>query len=528
MITHAIDAKRLPDKTDVLIIGGGPNGLAMSGLLSELGITNVVVERKTELPRNPAAHVMRDRPVAILSLMGLGPALEKTTPDLALDYITWCTTLAGKEIGKIDFRSRPADLPADALYPWKNIPQNLLQPVLYAHATARPEATVALGVECIDIEDRRDGVVATLAFANSDEEQTINASWAIAADGAGSPVRDMLGIPMEGPGPFGQFYMIHFSAALQPVIKDRSGPIYWIHHPEAPGAFIIHEPDRSTVFMTPVFGTEGEDAGLPDRLAKALGAPIPFEIHAIRTWIAHGQIARHYKKGHAFLLGDAAHRFPPTGGLGLNTGIVEAHNLAWKLAMVIKGQAGEALLDTYEAECKPAAEANAADSMENQKRLGLIGAVLGWSSNLTQLEARIDGLTTDEKIKLADAIESQRSHFTFNGAMPLSDKSSGADALGPVISPYGAFRLYARSETPWRDAAAQLSARFGISINFHPLSDEDAPWSAGRALILMRPDGCVEWAATKPGEQSFHELHQVLAEFLHRGIADASQRSMTS
>lgn len=505
----------IPAHTDVLIIGGGPCGLVMSGLLSSLGISNVLVERRAALPCDPAAHVMRERSVAVLSMMGLGAALDEVSPDLPLDFITWRTTLAGKEIGRLDFRTPPKDLVKGALYPWKNIPQNLLQPVLASHVMAQPQANMFFGVECTGVEDGYDDIVARLVRQETGETHTITATYAVAADGAGSPTRAALGIAMEGDGPLGQFHMIHFAADLRSLTEHRSGPIYWIHHPEAPGAFIVHDAERSAVFMTPVFGTDNEVAGLPALLAKALGAEIKTEILSIRRWTAHAQVAEHYWHGHVLLLGDAAHRFPPTGGLGLNTGIMEAHNLAWKLALVIKGLAAETLLDTYEDECKPAAKANTEDSLHNQQRLGLIGNILGWSKSLVELETRINTLSANERVKLDEAIESQRSHFAFNGTMPGANRFSGASRIGPVIAPYGTFRLYASAETEWTRNALHHLSGMGLAVAFHLLPDVNTPaWGKGAEAVLMRPDGFVEWSAERIDTHTFADLINTLNRFL--------------
>tara|TARA_R110000868_G_scaffold56546_4_gene174987 strand:+ start:17414 stop:19012 length:1599 start_codon:yes stop_codon:yes gene_type:complete len=516
-----IDA--LPARTDVLIIGGGPNGLVMSVLLSELGISNVVVERKTSLPRDPAAHVMRERPVAVLEALGLGETIDKVSPALALDYITWCATLGGREIGKLDFRFPPADAAPSIIYPWKNVPQNILQPVLYAHASARAQACVRFGVKCTGIKEYGDGVIAQLTDEASGAVRSIAATWAVAADGANSPTRAALGIAMEGPGPLGQFHMIHFAADLRPLIENRSGPIYWIHHPEAPGAFIVHEPEGSSVFMTPVFGIDDEVAGLPARLAKALGADVEAEIISIRKWTAHAQVAEYYGSGHVLLLGDAAHRFPPTGGLGLNTGIMEAHNLAWKLALVVKGIAGDGLLDTYEAECKPAAEANTADSLRNQQHLGMIGAVLGRCSTLPELNTRIDALTVEEKERLAFAIESQRGHFAFNGTMPGERRTVRAARIGPVIAPYGEFRLYAQSRTSFTEEALHHLLRMGLDTSFHIMPGAQQAWCAGVETLLMRPDGLVEWSAEKIAVQTIVDFKNALNKLLDTNAAAVSR-----
>jgi 2,4-dichlorophenol 6-monooxygenase len=209
--------------------------------------------------------------------------------------------------------------------------------------------------------------------------------------------------------------MVHFEADLRPWIEQRSGPLFWIQNPESPGCLIVHDPARSHVFMLPRRGSEGEDETIPARLAAALGVPITPKILSIDAWSPHVQVAARYREGRVFLVGDAAHRFPPTGGLGLNTGIQEAHHLVETLASVHSGRAAVARLDDYEAACRPVAEANAAESFENLIRLGEISRVIGDWPDLRGLEQRLDSMSEAERQQLAKAIEAQRSHFLSDG-----------------------------------------------------------------------------------------------------------------
>lgn len=404
----------LLSKTRVLVIGGGPVGLVVSGLLSKRGVPNLVVERRLTFQRAPAAHVLRRRPMEILDDLGVGDDVRRAAPPLELDFITWCATLGGVEIGRLDLR--PPDLETGERAPaaWTNCPQNVLEPILLRSASRRPEARVMRGAECVEVTQRDDSVVALIACEDGSKHR-VEAAWAIAADGAGSPTRRALGIAMEGPGPLARFAMVHIEADLTPWIRDRSGPIFWLMNPESPGTLIVHDPKRSHVFMMPMRGTEGEEDTIPARLAASLGVPVTPKILSVAYWSPHVQVADRYRKGRVFLVGDAAHRFPPTGGLGLNTGIQEAHELACKLARVEAGTAPEALLASYDAECRPAAQANADESFENMKRLGEISRVIGEQPDLKSLERRLASLSQEERQQLAKAIEAQRSHFLSDG-----------------------------------------------------------------------------------------------------------------
>src|ERR1051325_10185700 len=169
--------------------------------------------------------------------------------------------------------------------------------------------------------------------------------------------------------------MIHCEANLRSLVADRPAALYWTTAPEATGVFVAHDIDSTWVYMHP-WDPEHEvrEDYDEDRCAaivrRAMGTDAhPFTIRTIRTWTMTAQVAARYRDRRIFLVGDAAHRFPPTGGLGLNTGVQDAHNLAWKLGAVSAGWAPDALLDTYESERRPIAQENADVSVRNAMRM---------------------------------------------------------------------------------------------------------------------------------------------------------------
>jgi len=406
----------LPRRTRVLVIGAGPVGLVVSGLLSQRGIANLVVERRREARRAPAAHVIRRRPMQILAGLGVAAEIERARPPLPLDFVTWCATLGGVEVGRLDLRPPDPASGERGPEPWTNCPQNLLEPILLRHAARQPQASIALGTECTAIEPGDERVSARVR-CDDGSERRIEAEWVVAADGAASPTRRALGVPMQGLGPLGRFLMVHFEADLSPWIEGRSGPLFWILNPESPGCLIVHDPRRSHVLMLSRQGGEDEEETLPGRLSAALGVPLTPKILSVDSWSPHVQVAARYREGRCFLVGDAAHRFPPTGGLGLNTGIQEARELVERLARVEIGREEPALLEGYEACCRPAAQANADESFGNLKRLGAIAGVIGEARDLAALEKRLASLTAEQRGRLADAIEAQRSHFLSDGRL---------------------------------------------------------------------------------------------------------------
>lgn len=419
----------LPARTPVLVVGAGPVGLTASVLLSQHGIPHVVVERRRELRRAPAAHVLRRRTMAVFRRIGIADAISSEAPPLALDAITWCTTLGGAVVGRLDLR---AGLPPGR-EPWTHCPQNVLEPLLLARAQREPAACIVRGASCAIVGQDGTGVRALVHTGDSrapnaqaETGSEIHADWVIAADGAGSPVRRSLGIPMVGPGPQGRFFMIHFDADLRPWLAGRSGPIVWLLNPESSGTLVVHDPARSHVLMTLQRGGEREEEQLPGRLAAALGVPAAPRILTVDRWAPHVQVAERYREGPIFLAGDAAHRFPPTGGLGLNTGIVEVEVLVAAIARIVGERASADELDAYGATCRPAALANARESFRNMLQLGEIARVLGRCPTLVALEERVASLSPTDAKRLEQAIEGQRRHFLFDGHLPQGATTSRA------------------------------------------------------------------------------------------------------
>ena len=494
----------------MLVIGGGPNGLVASALLSRSGIANVVVEKRNGTQPAPAAHVIRRRPLDVLCSLGLEDRIRAAIPPLRLENINWCATLGGREVGRLALPGAGGRNPDPLHGAWINLSQNRLEPILAEAVAREPACELVFGAECVELDQTPEAVHARIRTGDG-ALHPIEARWAIAADGAGSPTRRALEIPMEGQGPLGSFFMVHFRADLTPWIEDRPGPIFWIMNPEAGGALIVHDPRRSHVFMTPASGAENDAATIPGRLARALGIPIEVEIISIDTWAPFNQIAARYREGRVLLAGDAAHRFPPTGGLGLNTGILDVHNLVWKLAMVERGQASDILLDSYEAECRPAARSNADDSLHNMVELARVSRALGTFQDLEGLEQHLDSLTPAQRKTLQDAIDSQLGHFASEGSLPEPVREEDEEPVRRWPAPYEGFTLFAEDDDPWAERAKGISQALALPIGFERLDPGDRSRSiGGLSVFLTRPDGIVEWPTRGSDAMSVEALTQRL------------------
>jgi 2-polyprenyl-6-methoxyphenol hydroxylase-like FAD-dependent oxidoreductase len=400
----------------VLIVGGGPVGLAMAIFLARLGHRSVVFEKK--LPREssaPKAHVLNPRSLEICRAFGIDvQALRALSAHTAegncarfLDRLTGTT-----------FGSLPLDTPYDAARPCPsptpllNLAQPLFEGVLLRHAQSLPEIEVRRGHRFAGCASDADGV--TVHIDGPEGAYREAGAYLVAADGANSAVRDFLGIAMDGIPAIRPRVTIHFEADLRALVQDRPAVLYWILDPAAHGTFICYDA-ASTWVYTPRVAPEAFDKAdyTHDHCRRlihaALGTDqVPVEIRHVVPWMMAAQVAERYAQGRCFLLGDAAHRFPPTGGFGLNTGIQDAHNLAWKLAAVLEGRAGEALLASYEAERQPVARINTAQSVHNAQKLTGLFALA--ADTLAHGPADAGG-----RAALGAEIETHREHFLSEG-----------------------------------------------------------------------------------------------------------------
>ncbi|MEI7592239.1 MAG: FAD-dependent monooxygenase [Actinomycetes bacterium] len=418
---------------DVVIIGGGPSGLTAAHLCQQVGLAAVVLEQRAGPQRSPAAHVVNARTFEIWRQAGvamdlvLGAALSPAEAGL----VHWVTKLGGEVIGTLPFERQGDDMLAITPTPLRNLSQHRLEPLLVT-----PELDVRYLHEWIGASEFSTGV--SVEALGPDGPVTFNAKYLLAADGAASQVRGSLGIEMIGPRSLGSFVMVHIAADLSAVVGVDPGALYFVLDPASAGAFISHGRDREWVYMHPWDpDAQAIETLTVERCAALVAAAmddpdVPFEVLTIGTWHMSAQIAERYRDGRTFLIGDAAHRFPPTGGLGLNTGVADAHNLIWKLAAVESGWLEDDRLETYEAERKPVAEFNCEQSMHNALKLLEVPLTLGITEDVQQSEAAMKLILADPVARavVEAAIANQAIHFdllglqlghTYNGPLVIAD-----------------------------------------------------------------------------------------------------------
>lgn len=369
-------------QSNAVIIGAGPTGLSLALLLARAGIRSTVVERNAAPQAHPAACILGTRTMEIFREIGLAePILERCQNVFDRAEITWVTTLAGHELGRCS--ALPDDVAALlALSPVHatHFPQNRLEPLMWEKVRANPLIEFLSGRDCVSVRETADGVTATLQGTGGGS--SVSGTFLIACDGASSPVRRQLGVATEG-SVLQHMIGVYFTADLSALVDHRKSILYWTLNPNLLGVLIAHWLPDEWVLFAPYFPPQQSPEDFSAARCRALVEaavgilPPDLDIRLVRPWALEAKLATRYRQGRIFLAGDAAHSFPPTGGLGLNTGVQDAHNLAWKLAAVMKGAAGDGLLDTYEQERRPVARTNLEHSVRNYANMSDLLRVVG-------------------------------------------------------------------------------------------------------------------------------------------------------
>ncbi|WP_295679647.1 FAD-dependent monooxygenase [uncultured Nevskia sp.] len=373
---------------DVLVVGAGGCGLNLSIFLADLGVDFLCVERSTRLANLPKAHYLNQRTMEILRQHGVADDIYAMgTPPENMSRAMWLTTLGGdgphdrKVIHEMDGiggsgDSQRAIYERDSACRSANLPLIRSEPIFRRHADARAPGRLRFGTELLGFTQDADGVSATIRDVTSGEESTVRAQYLIGADG-GRTIGKALGNRMIGPSGLAKNVTVHFTADLSKVLLDDRVMLHFFIHPTrrgplASGALVPaggddakwgrHSKEWIFHFMVaPDDPAKFDEAVVSQQIRELLKLPdLQMQVHKISHWMIEAVLAERYQFGRVILAGDAAHRHPPASGLGLNTGIQDAHNLAWKLALVTRGQAGAALLDSYEAERRPIGSFNVA------------------------------------------------------------------------------------------------------------------------------------------------------------------------
>ncbi|WP_105969805.1 FAD-dependent oxidoreductase [Streptomyces geranii] len=354
--------------TDVLIVGSGPAGASAALALSTYGVPNIVVTRYASLADTPRAHITNQRTMEVLRDLGVeADVVAKATPQQLMGNTTFCTSLAGEELGRV--RSWGNDPLVQAAHELASptrmcdMPQHLMEPVLVDAAVARG-TQLRFQTEYLTHTQDATGVTATVRDRLRGDTYEIRARYLIGADGGRSKVAEDAGLPMGGQMGVAGSINIVFDADLTKYTAHRPSTLYWVLAPGATvggiGAGLVRNVRPWKEWMI-VWGYDVA-AGAPDLTTEYAESivrrlvgddDIPVTIKSSSAWTVNEMYAENYANGRVFCAGDAVHRHPPSNGLGSNTSVQDAYNLAWKLKLVLDGAAAPALLDTYTAERAP-------------------------------------------------------------------------------------------------------------------------------------------------------------------------------
>src|SRR5215207_706100 len=353
------------EEVPVLIVGGSLVGLTTAMLLGHHGVASLSAERHAGTAIHPRAGHFQLGTTELLRQLGLEERVREKSLETysATGGIIAVESLAGRELATY---VKELNEGVEGFSPTVRvfINQDALEPLLHERALELG-ATVRNRTEAVALEQDDDGVTVTLCDLDSGGESEVRARYVVAADGSRSPMRGRLGIGMRGYGELSRSITIYFRADCAELLRDRNQGVIYVHNPTLRGFFRL---DRSGGKGFLVVNTVGADVtteeavnvvdGMDEErarelLATAIGADMPMEVLDVAHWQAEANVATRFTDGRVFLAGDAAHVVPPNGGFGGNTGVQDAHNLAWKLAAVVKGEAGPALLDTYDDERRP-------------------------------------------------------------------------------------------------------------------------------------------------------------------------------
>ncbi|MFE0020347.1 FAD-dependent monooxygenase [Amycolatopsis sp. NPDC059021] len=576
-------------ETDVLVIGGGPVGLTASALLAAYGVDAITVSKHASTSPNPRAHYINQRTMEIFRNLGFEERVhEAGTPVSALGSIVWALSFAGRELARKPAwgtgQDRIGEYEATSPCGIWNVPQHFLEPVLL-DAAREAGADIRFGTEAVELSAHEDHVLVTVRERQSGAERRIRARYVIGADGARSTVAEQAGFEYElDTGVLNWAANVWLEADLTDFCAHRPGMLYWMHAPGAgfhsSSAWICVRPWTEWV-MALVYPSSRAEPHVDEETALAharrtIGDPsVDVRIKAINPWSVGAALAGDFRRGRVFLAGDSAHRHPPPNGLGINTGVQDAFNLCWKLAMVLAGTAGDGLLDSYRLERQPVARAVIDRAMTSLADMDPLLAAFGVQHGQSAEEgwARLDALTGDGEIggqrrrELYAALRLQDGQFNGHNAecgqyyragavfpddgaarapedyrqvhhhprslpghpLPHAWVERGRTVVSTIdIAGRGGFTvLTGLGGTAWASAARQASATLGIPVEVANVDyqgeyhDVYGDWARVRDLdesgcLLVRPDRHIAWRAEHAGGDPARALTEVLRGLLSR------------
>lgn len=580
-------------ETDVLIVGSGPAGAVAAVLLSGMGIRNILINKYRSTSSGPRAHITNQRTMEILRDLDLEDAAKAiSTPQNYMGEHVWATSLKGEEFGRVrTWSTHPTAKAAhDLASPSAvcDLPQLYFEP-LVVNAAALRGSDVRFQTEYVSHVQDADGVTVTLRDHLSDSDYEVRAKFLIGADGGHSKVAQDIELPFKGQMALGNSGSINieFTAELDSLVDHRRGDMYWMLQSgtglngTGVGVLRMVRPWNRWICVWGYELANGapkiDEAEAKKIIYKILGTDdIPVKVDAISTWTINQQYAVHNTKGRVFCMGDAVHRHTPMAGLGLNTSVQDAYNLSWKIAMVVKGQAGAGLLSSYDAERSPVAKQIVDHAFQCLFKLPPMFGALGLPHSPTEADMvkslqELKSPTAEGAAKrsaLRAAMDDTIIGFGGAQGVELNQRYASAAVIADGSEDPGFQRdavLYYQASTrpgahiphvwltanqrqvstldlcgkgrftlltglsgkDWVEVAAQASKELNIDIQVHligpgqPYADTYGDFSrmsevADDGAILVRPDMFIGWRAADAAQTKQKELLPALRELLAR------------
>jgi putative polyketide hydroxylase len=541
------------ERVPVLIVGAGGAGLTMSLLLRQQGIASTLIERRSDISWVPRARNLNFRTLEVFR--GLGLEGEILTTGMHVSRIFRKPTLASLEEQELldpTILQPPGmeEITPEPFY-WY-CPQSRLEPILRATAMQRG-CDVRYGTELISSARDDEGTTTTLKERATGRSYVVRVDYLIAADGTHSHIRESLDIKSQGSGPLPEcFIFVYFRAPWQKLIAGREADAIQIRNADVEGVFLVAKDDLGMFVITyqHALGESFEEFSgerCQKLLERAIGqSGMAVEILDIVHFQLAESVAEQFQMGRVFLVGDAAHTMPGYKGLGLNTAIQSAQNLAWKLAAVIRGQAGPELLDTYQTERHPVGRFAAHQSLTGPSTVAVLpngtkGGHLPKEEDLPLFYPIVGYRYRSHAILSEDGAEAEQGEIVLldreelNGQPGTRVPHLWLERQGRRISTLdlldGRFVLLTGpAGKSWREAAPRAAAFLGIELAAYRVgSDGDlvdlensAPRKMGllaEGAVLVRPDGFVAWRTDTQPPSPEPRLVQVLSSILCRSTA---------
>lgn len=549
----------------VLVVGGSLVGLSTSMFLGLHGIPCLSVEKHRQTAIHPRAGYFQLRTLELMRIAGIEDRVTRAAhalydPNGGLNAVE---TLAGREIANYmpDINQGIEDIsPARRLF----MPQQVLEPILHERAVELG-SQFRYGTECVKFDQDNDGVNALVRDIDTGVETRIRASYLVACDGNRSPIRESLGMKMQGHPVMAHSVTIYFRADCSRALRGRNLGVIYVNNPQLRGFFRLEKTGLAgflVVFTVGDIHAPGARRAADDittekaaqMVRDAVGDPdLAVHIQDVAKWIAVCRAVETMRDGRIFLGGDAAHHMTPTGGFGGNTGIQDAHNLAWKLASVLQGAAGPGLLDTYDAERQPAGmqaieQAYNRYILRSDPDLGTEGmklAIPDTHVEFNRYRSRACIPDADIADDGAPDIDPRRSHALPGTRAPhVGLRRSGALISTLDLYGRGFVLICGHAGADWVAAAAKAAGPLGVSIATHvvgqpgsalPLTDLaphrarlsslfSAPFPVTYGIeasgaVLIRPDGYVAWRQKRHAPDAVELLTHALTAVLCKDAA---------